>query len=134
MKTRKSLIPVSIVLPGLLVATAYAYNNGSDHENPSPPWHGSQTHDAETGYTDAHYQSATSKWIRRRIDGINAWTSQLEVMTDDEVLGTYVAATYSWNVGCYSDGLCEVWDDEDPNHIISGSFDTVRNGAWAYVF
>ena len=116
MKKHKSLIPLSIALPGLLTVSVSGYVGESVYKYPTPPFNAAADSGPETGYTEAIFQNYLAKNVRKVCQGINAYTQDVETMYNVPVDNvTYLAATYSWNVGCYTEGYVAVWDRDDPD-------------------
>jgi len=110
MKLIKALTPIGIALPGLLGFEAQGgYTTQRSYQNPSQY---STAGSVSSGTTQAKYSGSM-----KTIDYVNlgyatfttppGWPSPLT--TPSSTMNTLVIESATWNPGCYSMGISEVW-------------------------
>jgi hypothetical protein len=136
MKLIKSLTPVSIVLQGLVAFDALGYTTETKYANPSAQY--STAGSAASGTTQAKY-SGSLQLIYYESYGYEIYqTPYVWNSSSGSTSMTLVIESNTWNPGCYSKGISEVWPSGSagigPTTSVPSAQNSNNVGAWDNIY
>jgi hypothetical protein len=137
MKLINSLTPISIALQGLVAFDALGYTTERSYINPSA--HYSTAGSVASGTTQAKYSGslATIDYVNigyQIYQMPNGWLTP----SSSSTMNTLVIESDTWNPGCYSMGISEVWPPTmsgiGNTHNLPNINNTMNVGAWDEIY